>query len=229
MRRAAFILVFVAAVSACGDSGLLDGVGDVSRDWVQGATSTTTTLRVESVAGGLSQIVLARDIAWFNDAIEDQAGGAPQTVVAAVWDRRRPGERFIQASRAEIAAAIPGIEFPRFVPDGVDWVTSQLVYDKDSGGLDIDTVAAFGLWSVEPYTITEGRLAVLRIGEAPPELAPMRSDIAPVLVPDGISLLWTEGGLRYELFCRSTMAEDVCWEVAESTVPLAGLLVASGT
>lgn len=223
MRRAVFLVVVALVAAACGEAGPLDGVGDVAGRWVHGGTTTTTEAVIEPVGGGVEGVLRARSVLWFNDDLPDQVVGSPEVVVAGVWARRR-NSRFIQASRREIAAALPAIRFPEVVPSDVRWITSQLVYDEATGTLDLDTAAAFGLWRVEPYTIPEGRLAVLRVGIAPPEAGPERSAIVDILVPDGISLGWTEGGLRYELFCRSRLSEELCRAVAESTVPLASLL-----
>ena len=72
----------------------------------------------------------------------------------------------MQAGRFEIAAALPGVEFPRLVPEKVTHISSQLVFDPLTGTLDVGTSAAFGLWTAEPYTVPriEGQLVVLRVG-----------------------------------------------------------------
>ena len=103
-------------------------------------------------------------------------------------------------------------------------MTSQLVFDPASGLLDVDTSAAFGFWTVEPYTVENGRLAVLRVGSAPEGIGAAKSDVVPIIVSDGLSLGWTEAGLRYELFCRATIPELVCNAIVDSFVPLNGLL-----
>jgi hypothetical protein len=51
-----------------------------------------------------------------------------------------------------------------------------------------------------------------------------KSDVVPILVPDGVSLVWTESGYRYELFCRSSISDELCAEVATSSVLLSELL-----
>ncbi len=229
MRRVLAAAMLAALLgAACGEAGPLDGVGRISERWVAGATTTSSTIPVEPVGTGGEGLVRATDVLWFNDDLSGEALGAPEAVIAAVW-RRRTGSRFVQASRREIAAALPTIRFPRLVPSDVRWITSQLVYDEATGLLDPDTSAAFGLWVVEPYTANEGRLAVLRIGAAPPGSPPGRGDVVPVVVPDGLSLSWTDAGLRYELFCRSTISEELCRRVATSTVPMEDLLPGSGT
>jgi hypothetical protein len=47
----------------------------------------------------------------------------------------------------------------------------------------------------------------------------------PIIVPDGLSLGWTESGLRYELFCQTSVPEAVCSAIVDSFVPLSGLLM----
>jgi hypothetical protein len=106
----------------------------------------------------------------------------------------------------------------------VQWVTSQLVFDQATGHLDGNTSAAFGLWAVEPYTVTEGQIGVLRVGAAPGDVGAGRSDTVPILVPDGVNLGWTEGGLRYELFCRASIPDAVCEAMTDSFAPLSTLL-----
>jgi hypothetical protein len=74
-------------------------------------------------------------------------------------------------------------------------------------------------------TRTEGQLAVFRIGAAAPESAeepdePIRAEV----VEQGLSLTWREGAYRYELFCRASLDEDACWQMAESAAPLSILV-----
>ncbi len=212
----------VAVLTGCGEAGPLDGVGGVSQEWVNEVRSPSTTVVVEVVVGR-EGLVYTSDVRWLNDDLAEQASGTPDDVLAGVWERYA-GSRFVQASRSEIAAALPTIEFPTVVPKDVTWLTSQLVYEDDSPVLDPDTSAAFGLWRVTPYTIDEGRLAVLTVGVAPTQVALSRSDVVPIVVPGGIALGWTSAGLRYDLLCRSGLTEDLCMDVAESFVLLSTTL-----
>jgi hypothetical protein len=131
----------------------------------------------------------------------------------------------VQASRVEIATALPTVRFPETVPEDVRWVTSQLVYDPSSGLLDADTSAAFGFWTVEPYTAESGQLGVLRVGPALDGIGAAKSDVVPIIVPDGLSLGWTNAGLRYEFFCQSSVTDAVCNAIVDSFVPLSDLLL----
>lgn len=228
-QRRIFALVCAVAgvvLTACGPEGPLDGLGDASSGFVHGDLATTSTIPIVPTDQGL-EVVATDQVLWWNDELDDQATGSADSVIARVWDRRA-GSRFVQASRAEIAAALPTIRFPEVVPADTRWITSQLVYDLDTSVLDQDTAAAFGLWRVEPYTVAEGSVMVLRVGAAPDDTPSSRSDVTPILVPDGLSLVWTEAGLRYELFCRSTVSEDVCFEVADASEPLGSQLRTTG-
>ena len=222
MKRAIIIVLISLALAACGEAELLDGLGERTRDLV--AASTTTTLQpVEVETDSVRDALIGpNDLLWFNDDIDPQFTGRPQDVIRSVWERKL-NSRFVQASRDEIAAAMPSVRFPELVPEDVQWVTSQLVYDNTTGALDPDTAAAFGFWTSEPYQSDTSRLGVLRIGLAPIDAGASRSEIVPILVPDGISLGWTEAGYRYELFCRSSVSDDLCTEVAVSTASLVEL------
>ena len=223
-RMVMLALLVGAIAAACGEAGPLEHVGEATAHWVTAATVPTTMAPVVVVEIGNDALVGAQDALWVNDDIAATTPGAdPRTTTAAVWDRQI-GSRFVQAGRAEIASALPTIQFPGTIPGDVRWVTSQLVFEPSSGLLDPDTSAAFGLWTVEPYTVESGRIAVLRVGAAPDGVGAAKSDVAPIVVPDGLSLGWTEAGLRYELFCRASVAEAVCNAIVESFVPLNGLL-----
>lgn len=225
MRRIVLLGLVLAALllGACGEAGLLDGVGTRTRDAIVGET-TTTTAPVAVVAGeGDEGLVRSTDVLWFNDDIDPQYTGTPGSVVASVWERQL-SSRFVQSARREIASALPSLGFPSLVPQQVRWITSQLVYNPTSGTLDSDTQAAFGFWTAEPYRTDTAQLAVLRVGATAVDVPSARSEIVTVDVPDGVSLAWTESGHRYELFCRAEVSEELCRETAASSVRLAGLL-----
>lgn len=219
MKRILIASVFVLLLAGCGEAGVFDGVGEKTRVLVEG-TTTSTFVAVSIVPDTTGEdLVGAFDLLWFNDDIDPQFIGKSDDVVRSVWERKL-NSRFVQASRDEIAAAMPGAGFPELLPGDTRWITSQLVYDTATGGLDADTGAAFGFWTTEPYQSDTARLGVLRVGQAAVDVGTERSDIVPILVPDGISLGWTQDGYRYELFCRSTVSDELCIEVATSTVPL---------
>ena len=82
------LIAVLALLPACGDAGLLDGVGDRTRDLVVGETTTTTAPVAVAAGEGDEGLVRAADVLWFNDDIQPQAGGEPDAVVDAVWERR---------------------------------------------------------------------------------------------------------------------------------------------
>jgi hypothetical protein len=224
MKRVAIVgLAFSALLSGCGDAGPLDGVGDATRGYVQGGETTTTSIAAVVAGTGEEGLIGVNDVDWFNDDLPNQMSGSAEQVVRGVWEREL-NSRFVQSSRTEIAQALSSLMFPDLVPENVRWITSQLVFDEATGALDADTTAAFGLWTSDPYQSDTARLGVLRVGEAAADLLQVRSEIVPIIVPDGISLGWTEAGHRYELFCRSDVSEELCIDVAHSAAPLVDLL-----
>ena len=219
-RHVAVVVALALAVSACGD--LLSGVGDLSEQVVHGdRPDTTSTTLGGSVDLRLKAIT---DVAWFNDGIDVATANLErEDTIVAVWldeDRGREGG-FVQATRREIARALPGVQFPQLVPQQITHVTSQLVYDTVSGTLNASTTAAFGLWAGEPYTASrsESQLVVLRIGlktfSGDPD-----DEILSFQVSDGKELAWSHGDHVYQLFCRRGIAEQACYAMAESTIPL---------
>ena len=211
-------------LSSCGESGPLDGLGDRSTEFVRIGVEATTTTEARVVFLVANEgLVGSGDLLWTNDDLGGGGLSEPPVVIRGVWSRQI-GSRFVQASRGEIAAAMPTIRFPSLVSEDVNWITSQLVFDPVTGELDGNTSAAFGLWSVEPYTVTEGQLGVLRVGSAPGDVGAGRNDTVPILVPDGVNLGWTEGGLRYEMFCRASIPDAVCEAIIDSFAPLSTLL-----
>jgi len=214
---------------ACGEAGLLDGAGSRSQDAVYSDSTTSTAVLVDAVTEREVGAVAAVGLVWFNDEIQQQYEGDPSYVIQKVWGRHATdGSRFIQASRLEIADALPDIRFPGLIPDEVGWITSQLVYDTSSGTLDSDIAAAFGLWAVAPYTVTDGSIAVLRVGVASKVEQAAAFEIIPDDVVEGLSLNWVTGRFRYELFCRNSLPEALCWQMAETNKLLEGQLADAG-
>jgi len=221
LRRVAAAAVLAMTAASCGD--LLSGVGDLSEQVVHGdRPATTTTTRGSSIDLRLKGVT---DVAWFNDGMDVATGNLSRddTIVAVWLDREfRDAEGgFVQATRREIAHALPGVQFPQLVPEQITHVTSQLVYDTFSGTLDASTTAAFGLWAGEPYTAPRGesQLVVLRVGlktfSADPD-----DEILSFQVSDGKELAWSHGDFVYQLFCRRGISEQACYAMTESTIPL---------
>jgi hypothetical protein len=216
--RIAFLMLAVLA-TACGEEGLLDGVGDRTQRAVVGPTTTTEAPDGGGQPDNGERFVASTAVGWYNDEIADQAIGLPAFTISEVWDRGHENQgRFIQSSRAEIAVALPGIKFPARVPSEVISVTSQLVYLEDVASLDAGTSAAFGLWEAEPYSSDDRRVGVLRVGATRDDVA--LGEVVEEVVTAGLSLIWTDGRYRYELFCRASLPADDCHEMVVHAAPL---------
>ena len=220
MRRAGLVGLLLV-LAACGDQGLLDGLGDQSRNLVYGSTTVPTTVVTAEGTDTPIGAVGAVGLSWYNDSIAEQNLGDPSFTISHVWARREEGERIVQASRAEIAASLPSLQFPRLLPETATWVTSQLVFDAASATLDVDTSSQFGIWQNQPYTGDEGRIAVLWVGE---RRGPADDPIRAEEVDGGLSLSWSDAVHRYELFCRAAVPAESCWQMAENMTPLTTML-----
>jgi hypothetical protein len=219
------LAVLVVIAAACGEEGLLDGVGERAQRAVVGTTTTTEAPDDVPVGDDTEASVSAAGVPWYNDGIADEAIGLPSYTIDKVWDRGHESGRYVQSSRAEIAIALPGIQFPAQVPAEVSAVTSQLVFLEDVATLDAGTSAAFGLWEAEPYSSDDARVGVLRVGEGrgDVDLGEVRAEV----VTAGISLIWTDGRYRYELFCRAALPEEECRAMMASAAPLRDLLTSA--
>lgn len=220
-RLITIALITALLASACGNA--LDGVGELSRRIVHGDDEEIAVTTVaESTGIGLKGI---SDLVWWNDGLDGGNEGR-SALIREVWQRGDGVSAYVQASRSEIAVALPGVEFPRLAPESVTHVTSQLVYDPQTGLLDAATSAAFGLWAGEPYVAprSEAQLVVLRVGLATSG-EQETTDISSFSVGGGRELAWADGDYVYQLFCRTGIGEAACFAVAESTTPLAVLTV----
>jgi hypothetical protein len=232
------LFVIVLVVAGCGEAPLAD-VGDGASDWIGEPTLPTSgTTLAEGPA-----LAPVRRVEWFNGDLSPVAGTTAAEIISGVYARARPSDPFVQATPAEISLALPGIEFPSQVPPEVRFVTSQLVYDLAQITLSTEQVAAFGLWSVEPYTRSRsvGQQAVLTVINDPEGLAALASGTADtscarfldrqaecsVTTVDGgpaweltdrlgVSLVWYSDLYRYELFLRSGVNTDWAVPMADS-------------
>lgn len=194
-------------------------------------------------------MVTADRLLWSNDVIETASLDAPDLLLAEVFGRRQ-GDRFIQASRFEIAAALPDVAFPGEAPTGAEWVSSQLVFDSD-GNLASDPSVAFGIWSAEPYTRSRSvaQMIVFRVSmdlEAATALATGEAEASCARFADrasdecevvkvgtrdtwvlddsaGATVIWYEGLYRYELFGRSFVPIGSLQQMSAAMVPLDSL------
>ncbi len=222
MKRTAVIAAAILLLTACGDEGLLDGLGDRSVIAVHGETSTTSTtievIRAETPVGAIR----ASDVVWYNDGLEGEGVGVPNVVISTVWNRGDGATSVIQATRAEIATSLPGIQFPELLPETVGWITSQLVFDAASGTLGANTSAQFGLWHTEPYSADGGRTAVLRV--RPATGSDLIGSISAEETTSGLDLSWVAESFHYLVSCPIDLQDEACWAMAESPMPL-GLLL----
>jgi hypothetical protein len=229
--RVAALALALVVVAGCGDP--LEGVGELSRRIVHGDPGSSTTTTTEVLTGAVLDLKgVNRDVAWINDGLDAGAGSVSRDdLLRAVWERGGDDADFVQASRAEISAALPGIRFPRLVPGGVTYVSSQLVFDRQTATLDVSTAAAFGLWAAEPYTVprVEGQVAVLRVGLRTLDTGQQEDEILSFTLSTGRELAWVEGDYVYQLFCRTGITEEACFAIAESTTPLSLLTSLGGT
>ncbi len=227
MRRVASIVLIALVVAGCGD--VLEGVGDLSSDFVRGGSSTTEVtvpptgpdLRLSGITG----------IDWVNDDLDLTSSGSRDVLLRDVWQRGGGETSYVQAGAREIAMALPGILVPTLVPTPVTSITSQLVFDPQTALLEASTSAAFGYWSTEPYTLprSEAQLMVLRVGLATSDEVAEFADISVFNVEGGRELAWVEGHYVYQLFCRTGVIEEACLTVADSLQPLALLTMIGST
>jgi len=220
----------LVVLAGCGDP--LEGVGELSRRIVHGDEPASTTTTTEVMTGAVLDLKgINRDVAWLNDGLDAGADGlAREDLLRAIWERGGDEADFVQASRFEISAALPGVRFPRLVPGAVTHVSSQLVFDRQTATLDVSTAAAFGLWAAEPYTVprTEGQIAVLRVGLRTLDTGQGEDEILTFTLSTGRELAWVEGDYVYQLFCRTGVTEEACFEIAESAAPLSLLASLGG-
>ncbi|MBM3695975.1 MAG: hypothetical protein FJW79_08595 [Actinobacteria bacterium] len=223
MHRHRLIPILTLAILAAGCGDLLGGVGDLSRDVVHGgSTTSSTTTTLPRPGGGMGLTGISGDIVWVNDEWRAAPGVSALEVAYRVWQRSDGVNPYVQAGRSEIAAALPGIGFPRLVPEKVTHISSQLVFDPLSGALDAGTAAAFGLWTAEPYTVPrpEGQLVVLRIGRRSALPGQDPGGISTFQAADGRELAWVSGDYVYQMFCRRGISEESCFAMADSLMSL---------
>jgi hypothetical protein len=247
--RTAALLVAVVLLTACGDAPFAS-LGRRSSGWIGEPTVVTTT----TVATSVPIVVGAEILKWYNDGLGGEFLDDPEALKVAIF-ARRGGDLFIQASRAEITALVPDIKFPTSTPYLSEYVTSQLVFDE-TGDLASDPVAAFGIWSSEPYTRSRSvaQMIIIRVSIDPvnaAEVAEPGADNSCTRFEDrstevctaktvggravwsleasnGTTLIWYDGEHRYELFGRSYVAPAALEEMISELVPLAELETAPG-
>lgn len=249
IRVSRLVLVALALGLAACSGEALGNLGGRSSDWIGevATTATTTTTTAPALTRQTSTVE------WHNDEFGTPAPDVPpDEVLAAVFARAGDSSQYLQASRGEIVAVVPGIAFPAVLPTQVAHITSQLVIESRVLRLADEPTVAFGLWSVEPYTRSRsvGQLAVLTVSTDPNGAAVANDadheatcaaftdenrvcgveDVIdqPVWRLEGggrVTHLWYAGDYRYELEGRAN--EEVIHQVVASMVPLVDLLPAS--
>ncbi len=227
--------VLVLGLAACSETSLSD-LGNRSSGWLDVTLPTSTTLIAETSVLSVRPVA---GVVWFNDDLGIPENPTPDAVIHAVRNRSLPGDRFLPASRFEIAVVIPQLKFPDVVPVEVDAVTSQLVAPGESG-LTAGEVAAFGMWAGEPYASSRsvGQVGTLEVdlleeGAEPitcAERGPgcetmVAAGKVGVLVSDssGRTWSWDDSGLRYHLFLRSVTSDVAAAMIgAFQPLPLGG-------
>lgn len=236
-----FVFVGLVALVACGETPL-ESIGWRSSEWINEPTVPTTVPVVVTTP----TIVTVDRLFWANDDIVTENLDDPGALLAEVFSRRE-GDRFIQASRFEIAAALEDVKFPGNAPVGAEWVSSQLVFNNDGTVADEPSVA-FGIWSAEPYTRSRSvaQMIVLRVStdvDAAAELASGDAEVTCARFSDrttdrcevvavgdnevwmltasaGTTLVWFDGPYRYELYGRSFVTSSILRDMAAEMVPL---------
>ncbi len=237
-------MAVVFVLTACGDAPFAS-LGQRSSGWIGEPTVVTTS----TVATTVPVVIDSGVLKWFNDELVSTALDDPEALKVAIF-ARRGGDLFIQASRAEIAALLPNIEFPASTPYLSEYVTSQLVFDE-RGNLAHDPVAAFGIWSSEPYTRSRSvaQMIIMSVSADPETAADVASPGAdnscarfderttevcavttvggrPVWsleASNGTTLVWFDTEYRYELFGRSYVTQAALEAMAADLVPLSEL------
>lgn len=221
---------------------ILDWVGQAEGD--DGAATTTTTVPDRRAIAGLS---------WVNDDLALGGDDAtPTEVTARVYAASTGTDRFVQTAASDIALVLPGIDVPSVVPNDVTHVSSQLVFDTAARRLDDDPAAAFGFWTVEPYSQSRsvGQRMVLLVaidvasGEQQPDPAATcvrfesRGPCEPTAFGDevgwwiteggGQTLVWYDAPHRYELRVRGEGSRGLAEVAAASMVPIEVATSSSG-
>jgi hypothetical protein len=240
-----FILVLgVLVFGGCGGEPF-SHVGEGASDWIGRPTVETTA--TTGPGPGLAPV---NRIDWVNRDLAPVGGTTPAEIISGVYTRAKPSDPFVQATPQEIALALPGLVFPSLLPPEVRYVTSQLIYDLSTVTLASEEVAAFGLWTVEPYTRSRsvGQQGVLTVVADAEGIAALESGTADTscarylaveaecavnLVsespawelrdPNGETLVWYGDSFRYELFLRSGVNPELAVQIAESSRPLANV------
>ncbi len=242
--RTITLATIVILLAACGDAPL-GSLGRRSSNWIDEPTVVTTT----TVPTTVPIVITSDSLQWYNDDIGGEFLDDPEALRNLIFGRRG-GDLYVQSSRAEIVALVPDLEFPSTAPYLSEFVTSQIVFDRE-GNLATDPIAAFGIWSAEPYTRSRSvaQMVILRVSKdavTSEEVSQPGADLSCARFSDrstetctttdvvgrptwvlsasnGTTFIFFLPPYRYELFARSFIATKVLEEMASQLVPLGDL------
>ncbi len=251
MLRSITILGFVLLLVSCADGEFLTGAGPAA-EWIGEASApSTATPDTTTTTVPPPPIRATMGVSWWNDPLAvftdaEAAAVSPEQVVSAVWATGSGTDRYLQAARSDIARALPGLAFPSMLPEEARYISSQLVFSPQTRALAADQVAAFGVWSVEPYTRQRdlAQKAVFLVGWDDVDRVALAgdpsggcawfrerdfrsceqgpADLGPswwVETFEGRTLIWLDGVYRYELRGRGVSTATV-EAIARSMVPI---------
>ncbi len=217
MRTSLLVGLVAVLLSGCSEQSLSE-LGGRSSGWINEPIPSTGTTDAPAPAAPVVRPIT--EVTWFSDELGIPEDPEPASVLQRVIGRASTGDRFLHASRFEIAIVLPQLEFFDRVPVRVTDITSQLV-SPGLGGFTPGQVAAFGLWAGEPYQSSRsvGQLGVLEVdllGEETDSVTcgAVSGDCAErevagrlvleVIDNSGVTWIWDEEELRYRLFLRGT-------------------------
>lgn len=238
MRRL-MVAALIVLVAGCGEAPLAV-IGERSSQWLgadrpQAVPASQTVEAPPDLA-----LIPATRVRWWNDDLS-RPSDPPAVSLEAISSRRSPGDRFAQASRWEIAAFFPDLEFPARIPADVHSVTSQLVLAASEASFSGDHIVSFGMWTADPYTQsrTVGQLATITVfaGVAEDPCAVVGANcfieqvgtrtVGLVDRSAGETVVWSDDERTYEMFVREPAVAAVP-AMLQSIAPLSELVEPSG-
>lgn len=228
------LVVLVVLLAGCGESPLA-GLGERSSEWLGPDREHASVTEAVEQQPDLELVSAAR-VRWWNDRLS-RPSDPPLASLEAISSRRNPGDRFAQASRREIAAFFPDLQFPGKIPAEVRSVTSQLVLAASDASFEGDHIASFGLWTADPYTQsrTVGQLATITVfaganddpcaiagDDCKTEQVGTRT-VGLIARSSGETVVWSDTQRTYEMFVRQAAAAAVP-AMLESITPISELV-----
>ena len=248
-RSVVWLIAVVLVLAACGENPL-QRAGEGSTDWIGGDTPTSTTavpIQITTTTApptAVVELMAAVGLVWTNDELVTFSSDTPSGVIELAWGASTGRDAYVQAHRQTIARALPGIKVPAAVPDDIVHVTSQLVFGSTPGELSSEWLAAFGFWTVAPYSQSRvsGQSVVLHVGSSEQESGPACENLriaaseicrdrvvaglgeaSEVVANEGVTLRWDDGAYQYQLFYRTADSLDEAALMAGSMVGLTDL------